>query len=43
MKKGRYESMMDFLMVITLAGVFGVFLLFLMWCGHVVDGGGENQ
>lgn len=35
--------MMDFLMILTLAGVFGVFLLFLTWCGHVVDGGGEDK
>lgn len=35
--------MMDFLMILTLAGVFGIFLLFLMWCGHVVDGGGEGR
>ncbi len=35
--------MMDFLMILTLAGVFGIFLLFLMWCGHVVDRGGEGR
>lgn len=35
--------MMDFLMILMLAGVFGIFLLFLMWCGHVVDGGGEGR
>jgi hypothetical protein len=41
--RGENQTMMDFLMILTLAGVFGVFLLFLKWCGHIVDEGGEGR
>lgn len=35
--------MMDLYMILTLAGTFGVFLLFLKWCSRVSDGGGEDK
>lgn len=36
--------MMDIAMILTLGGVYGLFCLFLAWCGRVVgESGGERS
>lgn len=35
--------MQDLYMVLMLAGIFGLFYGFIVWCGRVVGEGGERE